>query len=118
MLSKTKNVIPDSKRHRPESPEERLALYDQLHKIPVQPPCDVCPWRKYPDEVQGCDNCGCGYMGIYVAVNYYQRAMGYWPFKGQEAEHAKMLLNNAMDLLENIRQPNENQKTEESKDAA
>jgi len=49
------NVIPDSERHRPEKPEERLAIYELLLNIPPQPPCDACPWRKYPDRVQGCE---------------------------------------------------------------
>jgi len=89
-------------RHRPESPEERLAIYHQLHKIPVQPPCDVCPWRKYPNKVQGCDNAGCGYMAIYVAVKYYQKSMGYWPYAGQELDQAVVMIHNALDLLERI----------------
>ena len=90
------------KRHKPEKPEERLAIYAQLHKIPVEPPCDKCPWRLHPDKVQGCDNCGCGYMAIYVAVKYQQKAFGYWPYAGQEVETAKMLMRNAMDLLERV----------------
>ena len=96
------NIIPDSERSRPESAKAKLAIYDLLHKIPVEPPCDACSWRKYPDKVQGCDNVGCGYMHLYMAEDYYQRAMGYWPFKGQEAKHATMLLTNAMNLIKNI----------------
>ena len=89
-------------RHRPKSAKERLAIYDCLHTIPPTPPCDACPWRKYPDRVQGCDNAGCGYMHLYMAEDYYQRAMGYWPFKGEEVKMAKVLLTNAMDLLKQV----------------
>ena len=98
----SEKVIPDSERHLPETPEEQLAIYAQLHKIPVEPPCDVCPWRKYPDKVQGCDNCGCGYMHLYVAQKYKQKAFGYWPYTGQEVETVKMLLQNAMNLLNQV----------------
>lgn len=82
-------------------------IVKKLMKIPVEPPCDACPWRLYPDKVQGCDNCGCGYMSLYMAVKYYQRAMRYWPYKGQEIEAAKMLLNNIMDLLNQVDKPKE-----------
>ena len=98
----TQNIIPDSERHRPDSPEEKLAMYDGLHKIPAVPPCDTCPWRKYPDRVQGCDNAGCGYVRLYFAVKYYRKALGWWPYAGKEVETAKMLLTNAMDLLKRV----------------
>ena len=111
MPSETQNVIPDLERHRPETPEEKLAIYALLHKIPPQPPCDACPWRKYPDRVQGCDNAGCGYMHLYMAEKYYQRAMGYWPYADQALNTIKMLLTNSMDLLNNIHKPNEEEET-------
>jgi len=41
-------------------------------------------------------------MAIYVAVKYQQKAFGYWPYAGQEVETAKMLMRNAMDLLERV----------------
>ena len=91
------------KRRRPELAKERLAIYANLHKIPVQPPCDACPWRLYPDKVQGCDNVGCGYMHLYMAEKHYQQAMGYWPYQGEETRIATMLLQNAMDLLKRIK---------------
>jgi len=98
-----RKVIPDSERHTPETLEEKLAIYACLHKIPPQPPCDACPWRKYPQKVQGCDNCGCGFMHIYMAEKYYQRAQGYWPFAGKEIESAYMLMADATELLDRIR---------------
>jgi len=69
-------------------------------EITLKPPCDVCPWRKYPDRAQGCDNAGCGYMHLYVAEEYYQRAMGYWPYAGEEALSARILLKDAAKLLD------------------
>ena len=87
-------------RHRPDSPEEKIRIYHQLSKIPVEPPCDVCPWRKYPERVQGCDNAGCSWMAIYLAVEYYQRAKGYWPYKGEELDMANRLINDAIKLLQ------------------
>jgi len=90
-----------TKRRKPND-KERFEMYGQLHKIPVEPPCDKCPWRLHPDRVQGCDNAGCGYMAIYVAVKYQQKAFGYWPYEGQEVETAQMLMRNAMDLLERV----------------
>jgi len=41
-------------------------------------------------------------MHLYMAEDYYQRAMGYWPFKGEEVKTAKVLLTNAMDLLKQV----------------
>jgi len=95
------------KRHRPKTAKERLHIYAQLHKIPVEPPCDACPWRLYPDRVQGCDNCGCGYMAIYLAVKYYQQAKGYWPYKGIETLIARALIDDASGLLNRILKANE-----------
>jgi len=103
MDNPTKSLLcTNSERHRPDSPEEKLAIYHQLHKIPVEPPCDVCPWRKYPERVQGCGNAGCGWMLLYLAMDYYQRKNGYWPFKGDEVRMAKVLINDAIKLLERV----------------
>jgi len=66
-----------SERHRPTKAKEKLRIYAQLLKIPVEPPCDVCPWRLHPDRVQGCDNCGCGWMYLYRAVKAYQIREGH-----------------------------------------
>ena len=96
-----------SERHRPTKAKEKLKIYAQLHKIPVEPPCDVCPWRLFPDRVQGCQNAGCGYMAIYMAVRYYQKAKGYWPYTGEEKQTAEMLRGDAEKLLARILLTNE-----------
>lgn len=59
------------------SDKEMLEMYHLLHKIPVEPPCDLCPCRLYPDKVQGCDNCGCGFIYLYMAVKDFQKKMGW-----------------------------------------
>ena len=66
-----------SERHLPKKANERLKIYRQLTKTPAEPPCDVCPWRLHPDKVQGCDNAGCGYMYLYLAVKRYQKEEGH-----------------------------------------
>ena len=66
--------------------KEMLAMYGLLHKIPVEPPCDLCPNRIHPDKVQGCDNAGCGFMQLYLAVRHYQKAMGYYTESISKAE--------------------------------
>ena len=92
-----------TKRRHPNK-KEQLTMYAHLHKIPVEPPCDSCPWRLYPDKVQGCDNCDCGFMAIYAAVNYYQRVMGYWPHAGDEVKNAIMSITTASNLLTQLEQ--------------
>jgi hypothetical protein len=57
--------------------KEMLAMYDLLHKVPVEPPCDLCPNRILPDKVQGCHNAGCGFMHLFVAVEDYNKKMGW-----------------------------------------
>jgi len=64
-------------------------IIDKLMKIPVEPPCDACPWRLYPDRVQGCDNCGCGYMYLYMAVKRYQREEGHDVHKPEDHKDAE-----------------------------
>ena len=59
------------------SDKEMLEMYGLLHKLPVEPPCDLCPNRIHPDIVQGCDNAGCGFMHLYLAVQFYNEKMGY-----------------------------------------
>ena len=101
-------------RHLPTKAGEKLKIYRQLHKIPVEPPCDVCPWRLYPDRVQGCDNVGCGWVAAFLAVRYYQRAKGYWPYAGEEANTVQTLIKDAAKLLGHIRKPEvEDQKDEQ-----
>jgi len=39
-------------------------------------------------------------MHLYVAEEYYQRAMGYWPYAGEEALSARILLKDAAKLLD------------------
>lgn len=53
--------------------EHWLKVYRQLNKTPIEAPCDVCNRRIHPDRVQGCDNCGCGPVNLYVRLKAYAK---------------------------------------------
>jgi len=66
-------------------------LYRQLVKIPVEPPCDVCPWVLYPNKYQGCDNAGCSFIITYFAVWEYQLKQGWTTLEKLNAVRGKSI---------------------------
>lgn len=45
-----------------------------LMNLPPKPPCDGCEFRVFPDKVQGCRRCGCGWIKLFIDLEQGQEA--------------------------------------------